>query len=239
MSEKSATGKQTAKGDDRNLVSAEQSDAAVPAEEWLLDLWKKYRVAIIAAIVAIAAIIVGRGAVLHLQAKQEAETRAAFAAATGQDELLAFARQHEGHSLGAVALLNVGDEYFRDGDYAAAANYYAEAEKQLDDKVLADRARLGRGMALVHAGQRSEGVALLQALADDTEATEGLRAEALFHLASLAHEDGDDARAREILDQLETIAPTGIWASRASALRGRLAEPEEAAEPTVKLPTGN
>ena len=152
--------------------------------------WKKYKTTVIAACVLIVLAILGRAGWDYYQAEREAGIRESFAAADTKAALLAFSGEHPDHALGAVARLNAGDEFYRDGDFATAGNLYAEAADMLEDRTLADRARLGQGMAAMKAGDTSEAETLLRALGDDPLASEGLRAEGWYHLASMAHGAG-------------------------------------------------
>jgi hypothetical protein len=59
----------------------------------------------------------------------------------------------------------------------------------------------------------------LKALADDLAAAVSVRAEASYHVASLAAEAGDAAGLQSTLEQLTRVAPQSLWAQRASLLR--------------------
>ena len=55
--------------------------------------------------------------------------------------------------------------------------------------------------------------------ASDSAADKNIRAEATYHLATLAHEAGRTDDVRQLLDEVGKIGATGIWAQRAMQLR--------------------
>ncbi|MGH8019742.1 MAG: tetratricopeptide repeat protein [Opitutaceae bacterium] len=238
MTDKTTPAKKSAKSDDRNLVASEDSQSGPTIEDRLLTYWQKNRAVVLGLIFAVLLVIVGREIWNYMQASREADTREAYGRAATTEERLAFANAHPGHPLAGAALLAVADDSYTKRDYAEAARRYAEAAQSLTEPALAARARLGQGISALQSDNSADGANVLQMLADDAGAPESLRVEALFHLASAAEAAGDHAKAREHLDKLEAMNPTGIWASRASSLRARLPLAEEASEeaPSISLP---
>jgi predicted negative regulator of RcsB-dependent stress response len=210
-----------AKGDDRNLVAVENA-AAPSIEDRMLVFWNNYRVAIYWAIAAAILLIVGREGWGLYRSSQEESARVAFVAAGTPEQKLAYSREFAGHPLAGVALLSVADDSFAKGDFAQAAAQYKQAADACTEPVFKSRAQLGEGIASIRSGLAPKGVGILQALANDATVVESLRCEAWLHLAANALAEGDHAKARDALDRLNALAPTGVWAGRANFLLSQL-----------------
>ena len=237
MTDKISPAKKTAKADDRNLIASEDSQTGLTLEERLFAIWQKYRTFVYGLVVVILLVIVDREVWKYMQAEKEADTREAYGNITTSEQRLAFAREHAGHPLAGAALLSIADEAYKNRDYAKARTQYSEAVKALSEPVLVARARLGEGMSALQSDNPAAGVGILEGLADDTAAPETLRTETLYHLATHADSAGDPEKARAYLDKLDALNPTGVWVSRASALRARLPVAAETT-PAVTLPGG-
>ena len=87
-------------------------------------------------------------------------------------------------------------------------------------------------MAKAQAGKTPEAATELKQIADDTGQFKAIRAEASYHLTSLAVEAGNATDAQKFVDQLNQIDPMGAWAQRAIMLRSTLpATPAPVAAP--------
>lgn len=234
MTEKPSPVRIPVKGDDRNLVPSEASPAGPAFEDRLFSFWQNYRVALVAVVVVAFLVIVGRGAWNYYQEGREEASRLAFRDAVTLEQKQAFARDHAGHPLAAVALLGIADESYRNRDYTQARQQYAAAAAALKDPLLVARARLGEGVSALQPGVDVSGAEVLVRLGGDTAAPVALRTEAYYHLAALAVADGEPVKAREYLDKLAALEPVGIWTNRAASLRARL--PMEREAPVVGLP---
>lgn len=209
-------------GDDRNLIDAESSESGLDLETWVLSFWLENRKTIFTAIVLALVIVVGLQSYRIISAKMEASTRRAYAEATTEEARKAFAESHKGHALSGAAYLTLADEAYKRGDFNQATENYEVAAGILDLPALTYRADLGRAMAIIQSGLPSKGNPLLIDLGGDEAAPMTIRCEAYFHLASLAIEAGDFATAGGYLDDIEELAPVGIWANRATSLRNTL-----------------
>lgn len=205
-------------GDDRNLVAANES-AALSFEDRVHDLWQRNRTVILGACVAVVLAIFAKGAWDYLGRQRERELQREYAAATNSDQLKAFAAAHPNHELAGIAHLRSADEAYAAGKSADAIAAYEKAVAGLKDGPLAARAQIGRAMARVQAGKMAEAKAELSQLANDANQLKPVRAEAAYHLASLAAEAGDGAEVQKLSDLLLQIDPSSSWASRAMALR--------------------
>ena len=92
-------------------------------------------------------------------------------------------------------------------------------------------------MSQIAAGDQGAGETTLKALQADTTATATLRAEAAYHLATLAHQAGRTDEAKQLLDEVTKIDATGLWAQRAFGLRAQieLANPAAPANTTPSV----
>lgn len=233
-------------GDDRNLVAVDAT-TAVTFEDKAQLFWKKNRTLLIAVCVAVLLAIVAKGGWDYLARQKELDIEKAYAAATTSDQLKAFITANPSHTLGGIAQLRMADEAYEAGKAADAIAGYEKAIATLKTGPLAARAKLGRALAKAHGGKASEATTELKQIADDTTQFKALRAEAAYHLTSLAVESGNAAEAQKLVDQLNQIDPMGAWAQRAVMLRATLpATPAPAAsatpageskkdEPSVKL----
>lgn len=229
-------------GDDRNLVQVDDSYVAPGLEDRLQLFWERYSKVIVLGVVVVVVAIAGRGLVGWMSARQDAATRAEFATVEGKDALLAFAAAHPSHSLAGVALLQVADELYAAGDFAGAGAAYRDAATSLGEQPLAGRALLGAAISVIQAGKTEEGVAVLRQLADDVARTAVIRAEAAYHLASIARESGRIDEANRRVEQIAALGDTGLWGQRALMLRSQLASAatvsDEAAATTVAPAAG-
>lgn len=227
--------------DDRNLVPT--GPATATFEDKANAFWDKNRGVLIGLCVAVIVLLVGKGVWDHLAAQKELEIEQAFAAAATSDQLKAFASVHPGHPLAGIAHLRLADEAYAAGKGAEAVAAYDQAIAQIKTGPLASRAQLGRALAKVQAGKAAEATAELKQLASEANQPKSLRAEASYHLASLAAEARNAEEVQKLAEQIMQLDPTSGWAARAMALRASLpapatpATPSANAAPTVKVPS--
>lgn len=224
-------------------------------ETTLHRLWRQYGQTLTIACAAVLLAILAKGGWDYFAAQKEASVREAYAAATTSDKLKAFADAHSGHLLAGVARLRLADEAYVAGKGAEAVAAYEAALPALQDTVLAARARLGLAMAKVQAGRTAEGESALREILGQADGAKATRAEAGYHLATLAHAAGRSDDVLKYCDQVIEIDAGSAWAQRAqmlrlqSAIAGAPGQPlpagdqppaTPAAEPTIKLnlPTG-
>lgn len=221
MAEKRPAQGKTA-GDDRNLVDTEASEGGLDLESWVITFWHANRKTILTSIMVALVIVVGLQLYRIISAQREASTMRAYTEATTDEARKEFADSHRGHPLAGATYLTLADAAYERGDYGEATGYYEEAQTRIDIPALSYRALLGQAASEIQAGLTSKGEPILIDLADNEGAPEAVRSESLFHLASLAVEAGEVEKAVGYLDQLEELAPVGIWASRAASLRNTL-----------------
>jgi hypothetical protein len=235
-------------GDDRNLVAVDAT-TAVTFEDKAQLFWKRNRNVVLGVCAVVIIAILAKGGWDYLARQKELDVEKAYAAATTPEQLKAFAAANPNHALGGIAQLRIADEAYETGKSADAIAAYDKALSALKSGPLASRAKLGRALAKAQAGKAAEATAELKQIADDATLFKALRAEAAYHLTSLAVDAGNAAEAQKLVDQLNQIDPMGAWAQRALMLRSTLpATPAPAAaapapatteakkdEPSVKL----
>jgi predicted negative regulator of RcsB-dependent stress response len=209
-------------GNERDPLDLEQSPIALTFEDKLRLFWRRHRTLLIVGCLAVALAIAGVGIYDYVENENEAKIEAAYAAAKTPEALKAFAEANSEHTLGGVAFTRLADDAMLAGKMADAQANYEKATKILKDGPLAARAKLGLAVAKVIGGKTAEGTAELKALVDDPNQLKGIRAEAGYHLASLAAEAGVAADVEKYSVLLMQIDPASIWAQRAIILRAEL-----------------
>jgi len=224
-------------------------------ETTLHRLWREHGQTLVLACAAVLLAILAKGGWDYLAAQKEVSVRAAFAQATTSDQLQTFAKEHSGHLLAGIARLRLADEAYLAGKGAEAVAAYEAAIPELQDSVLATRARLGLAMSRIQVGSTADGEKALRAILDQADGAKATRAEAGYHLATLAHAAGRADDVLKYCDQVMAIDAGSAWAQRAQMLRLRAASASSQGaplpvagspavpagdEPTIKLnlPTG-
>jgi hypothetical protein len=187
------------------------------------EFWDKNRGQIIFLCLAVLMAIVGREAWGYIRDAREHGVEEEYALAVASPEKLArFADEHSGHELAGVALLSIADGKYTAGDYAAARTAYGKAGETLANADLKSRARVGAAMSQLASGDKAGAETALKAVAADTALTKLARAEADYHLASLASDAGRGDDVKKYVEEITKLDATGVWAQRAFVLQARL-----------------
>jgi tetratricopeptide (TPR) repeat protein len=197
----------------------------VGAEEFAANVqafWEKNRNFILLLIATALTIILAREGWQAYRGMRERGIQAEYAKVERIDQLPRFAESHRGHPLAGAAWLRVADDAYSKNDFRSAATNYTKAAEALEQPALKTRARLGVAMSQIAAGDQTTGETALKALSADNKAVATLRAEATYHLATLAHTAGRNDDAKQLLDEVSKIDPTGLWAQRAFGLRAQI-----------------
>ncbi len=197
--------------------------AAAPAqpavEEALHSFWEKNSRLILILCVAALLVVIGREGWRYVQADREKTVQADFARAGDRPEQLAsFAKANEGHVLAAIAYLRIADQRYAAGDYRQALENYNKAVAGLTNSALLGRARVGAAMSQLNTGDKTAAEAGFKAIGADAALPKTVRAEATYHLASLALEAGNTAEVSRLVAEIGKIEPAGVWSQRASTL---------------------
>jgi hypothetical protein len=216
--------------------SASETPVGANPDEALLGFWERYREAIVAGCIVVLLGIVGWNGVKYFSEQKEAGIERDYAEATTPDKLRAFVDAHPDHALAGVAELRVADAAYQAGQNADALAAYDRAASMLKGGILAARAQLGGAIIKIQAGQAADGVATLHQLADDPKQFTQIRAEAYFHLASLAAEAGRAAEVQQISTQLMQVEPSSPWTQRAFGLQAQVPVTAGPAAPAAATP---
>ena len=223
-------------GDDRNLVSVDENYLAPTFEDRLRLFWAKNSRAVLAACGLVLGVILVKGGYEIYVSQRNKAVAADYAAATTDAQLKSFVAAHGDHVLGGLAQLRLADQAYSAGNYAEARSAYDKAAGILKKTGFGQRARLGAAVSAAQAGAASEGEAALKQISADLAVDKLVRAEAAYHLASLAAAAGNAAEAIRLIEQTTVIDPDGQWADRASMLRTTLpAAASKAADPVAPV----
>jgi tetratricopeptide (TPR) repeat protein len=201
---------------------ADQTPPAPGFEETLRKFWEKNSKAVYLACATVFLVVIAKGGLEYFRAQKENDIAASYASASNSDRLKTFASSHPDHPLGAVANLRLADEAYTAGKYVEAVSSYQKAATGFKTGPLKARAALGVGISKILAGQTSEGESALKQLVDDSSLPAITRAEAAYHLATQAMDAGRSEEAIKLLDKINTLDPTGVWARRSVLHRSLL-----------------
>ena len=112
----------------------------------------------------------------------------------------------------------MADEKFTTGDYKTAATQYQKAAGSLQNEVLLGRAKLGAAMSQLNSGDQAASEAALKVIGGDATLAKGARAEATYHLTSLAAAAGRMDEVKKLADEISKIDAGSSWAQRATLL---------------------
>jgi tetratricopeptide (TPR) repeat protein len=223
-------------GDDRNLVSIDAAYIAPTFEDRLRLFWEKNSRTVLAACALVLVGILAKGGYEIISAQREKAIAAEYAGVTGDEQLKAFAASHANHALGGLAELRLADQAYAAGNFAEARAFYGKAAGILKNTTFGQRTRLGGAISAVQAGSTAEGEAALKLITADLAVAKMVRAEAAYHLATLAAVSGNSAEAIRYIEQVVSIDLEGQWAERASLLRASLPQ-AIAAQPATDAKT--
>jgi predicted negative regulator of RcsB-dependent stress response len=215
------------------LPPADQSSphadpSAVPAAEPGFEVtvhafWNKNRSFILLLCGVVLLAIVGREGWQYFAAMREQSLQQEYSQISDKPEKLgAFAEANSGHPLAGVAYLQVADRKFEAAAYKEAATFYTKAAGSLKNEALLGRAKLGSAISLVNGGDNAGGEAALKALSADQTLPKAARAEATYHLASLASEAGKTDEVKKLVEDITKIDLGGPWSQRATMLLANL-----------------
>lgn len=188
-------------------------------EDALFLFWKRNRDKVQLTIVVVLLVAVGALGFKTFQRKRLEKTQQAYLAAIQSGETEVFTQKYPNSPLAGLIILQSADKAFEDEDYTKAINLYGEAESPLKGTVIEGRTQLGAAIATIYAGNEAEGKSLLEKIAGNAKLLESDRAEAAYHLAVLALNQGDFETARKQLDFVGTLDKAGFWGQKASLLK--------------------
>jgi predicted negative regulator of RcsB-dependent stress response len=185
--------------------------------------WEKNRGFILGMCAVALLTIVLREGWQYYSTQHEAGVQEEFARIADQPgKLAAFADANSGHALAGVALLRLADDKYAAGDLTGAAAAYTKAIGALKNEALLGRAKLGAAMCQINGNDKAAGEAALRTLSADATLLKGVRAEATYHVASLAAAAGKSDEVKKLVEQISRIDPTSSWSQRATLLLANL-----------------
>lgn len=206
-------------GDDRNLVSIDENYLAPTFEDRLRIFWEKNHRVVLTICALFLAAILFKGGYGIISEQREKAISADYATATSDAQLKAFVASHENHVLGGLAELRLADQAYAANNFTEGRPLYTRAAATLKNTAFGQRARLGVAICALQTGSSVEGETALKQIAADLTNAKMVRAEAAYHLASLAVTNANSVEALRFIEQASTIDPEGQWAERASLLR--------------------
>jgi hypothetical protein len=167
--------------------------------------------------------IIGREGWQYFSTMREKNLQEEYAQISDKpDRLAAFAETNSGHPLAGVAYLQIADRKFEAADFKEAVTFYTKAAGSLKNESLLGRAKLGSAISQVSSGDSTGGEAALKAISAEQTLPKAVRAEATYHLASLAYEAGKPDEVRKLVDDITKIDLGGPWSQRATMLLSNL-----------------
>lgn len=202
-------------GDDRNLVIVDEDFAQADSEDRLWLFWERNRDRIIGGTTAVVVGLIAWFAVQSWLESRAESLRSAYADVRDDAGRAAFAAEHPGEVLSAVALLEVADNLKSAGkpavaayDAAAAAAEAAPATPAV--RAIGWRARLYAGLLAQDAGAPDAVGRLSQVASGD--GPDAIRGQAMLALARASLAKSDVAGARGWLDKMDRqLGPNHPW----------------------------
>ena len=199
--------------DERHLVDVEESED-ISIEDRIHLYWAENKGFVSGSIILLAVLIIGFNGMRLYKQHAEANLQEAYTEALTADDMAGFANAHSAKTLGGIAALDVADAFYAAENYASAIEFYEIAVEALNHDLLDGRAQLGLAFAIFKNGDVAKGLALLEALADDTTVPQPIRQEAAYHLAIEADVKGDSESYEQYVSQVTDSGVGGPWQQR-------------------------
>mgnify|MGYP006277647307 CR=1 FL=1 len=206
------------KTDERNLVEQELN-AELPPEEKIKLWWERNRAALALGVIIALLMVVGFQGLRIYRQSFDAKVQEAWLAIDSEETRLAFAESHGTHPLGSLAYLQLADTAYGEGDYETANSYYEQAGEGAAEPLFQGRARLGYAVTSIHTGALDSGKTLLEKIARDPNELQAVRAEAAYHRAILAIEEGQPEVFQTFNQLLFSLGHSQGWITRLETAR--------------------
>lgn len=181
--------------------------------------WEKNRSLILLVCAAALLAVIGREGWQYYAAEHEQGVRDEFAkVADRPDQLAVFAGANPGHALAGVAYLRIADGKYAAADYRASSENYSKAAGNLKNPALLGRAKIGAAMSQINSGDKAAGEAALKAISAEVALPKSVRAESIYHLATIAYDAGNAAEVGKLVTEIGKIDAAGVWSQRATVL---------------------
>ena len=174
--------------DERNLVDAEES-TEFSFEDRVALYWMENKSSVISSILfLIVAIALFNGFRMYGRYSEE-KLQANYSSALNSKQLDSFAVANPNLAIGGFAALSVADAAFEEKDYSRASEFYKLAASSLQGNILAGRADLGLAFS-AYQSEKEEGLEQLDSIASNALYSDSIKAEAVYHLAVDALNEG-------------------------------------------------
>ncbi len=181
--------------------------------------WEKNRQLVLMVCIASLLVVIGREGWQYYSKQHELSVRNDYAkVADRPEQLAAFAGANAGHALAGVAYLRIADTKYAAGDFRSAAENYTKAAASLNNPALLGRAKIGAAMSQINSGDKTAGETALKAVGAGAALPKSIRAEAVYHLATLAYDSANAAEVSRLVTEIGKIDAAGIWSQRATLL---------------------
>jgi tetratricopeptide (TPR) repeat protein len=130
-----------------------------------------------------------------------------------------FAKMHLEHPLGGLVLLKQADEYYTNGNYAAAKSAYEKVVSSglKSQPALAEQAILGAAFSSYYLNP-DKGLQELKGVAENTALTQSSRAYVATELAGYYAQKGLFKQAKDYLQLVKTMKSAAAWQSQGETL---------------------
>lgn len=212
--------KSNPKSDERNIVDSAILSGA-DLEDQLSLIWEKNKKFIIYSVAGIFVLFGIYHLSNYLVERGRIAVQEAYASADDSASKLAFAQEESGNPLSGFAYKELAAEAYEEGDYAKAAEYYANAASSTKGAIK-EAAQMGQAMALLQNGQTSDARAILREIVSNENASN--LAEARYRLAAIAVEEKDYEYARTLITDLQSsfTQENFYWIQKAMSLQSKL-----------------
>ena len=198
--------------DERNLVDAEES-TEFSFEDRVALYWMENKSSVISSILfLIVAIALFNGFRIYGGYSEE-KLQANYSSALNNEQLDSFAVANPNLAIGGFAALSVADAAFEDKDYSRASEFYKLAASSLQGNILAGRAALGIAFS-TYQSEKEEGLKQLDSISSNALYSDSTKAEAVYHLAVDALNDGKVEAFDSLLAQISEFKAGSQWSQR-------------------------
>ena len=198
--------------DERNLVDAEES-TEFSFEDRVALYWMENKSSVISSILfLIVAIALFNGFRMYSGYSEE-KLQAHYSSALNSEQLDSFAVENPNLAIGGFAALSVADAAFEDKDYSRASEFYKLAASSLEGNILAGRAALGIAFS-TYQSEKEEGLEQLDSIASNALYSDSTKAEAVYHLAVDALNDGKVEAFDSLFAQISQFKAGSQWSQR-------------------------
>lgn len=198
--------------DERNLVDAEES-TEFSFEDRVAAYWMDNKFSMISSIlILIVAIALLNGFRIY-RGYSEEKLQANYTAALSAEGLDSYAVGNPNQAIGGFAALSVADTAFEDNDYSRASEFYTLAAQSLEGTILAGRASLGLAFSTYQSAKK-EGLEQLNRIATSVIYSDSVKAEAVYHLAIDALNEGKVEAFDSLFTQINKLEAGSLWGQR-------------------------